>query len=299
MDNEQFGLPEAPAAPIPEPIAPPQPPVDPAPAPAPVRPEPPAPVRVRRVGTFTMGLCLVIAGLALTVGMFRPTTDFSFLLKLTPLVLVVLGAEVLIASATAKEKKLKYDFLSMFVCFLLIVCAAAGAVCAPLAQYYGPQRQAKLNELRTQWNNALYEKLGDAEDVYSVRGHLWSEQAILPEELTLEAVGKAGNVGADVVLDGDYADETAFAAACQQLLPALTGAGVENPSLNFSTLQSKGRAVLYELDVNNVWLRNKSAAELAKSVETRRWNEEQGYYMDDEEWADWQQERLEDLADAA
>ncbi len=293
MDNEQLGLPEAPAAPVPEPIAPPQPAADPAPA----RPAPPEPKRVRRVGTFTMGLCLVITGLALTVGLFRPTTDFSFLLK--PLVLVALGAEVLIASATAKEQKLKYDFLSMFVCFLLIICSAAGAVCAPLVQYYGPQRQAKINELRTQWNNALYEKLNGAEDVYSIHGGLWSEAGVLPEELTLESVAKTGSISADIVLDGDYADEAAFAAACQKLLPALTGAGVENPSLSFSTLQSKGRTVLYELDVNNVWLRNKSAAELAKSVETRRWNEEQGYYMDDEEWADWQQERLEDLLDAA
>lgn len=294
MDNEQLGLPEAPAAPVPETIAPPQPPAEP--APAPVRPEPPAPKRVRRVGTFTMGLCLVVAGLALTLGMFRPTTDFSLLLKLTPLVLVALGVEVLVASATAKEQKLKYDFLSMFVCFLLIVCAAAGAVCAPLVQYYGPERQAKLIELRTAWNNALYEKLGDAEDVYSVHGGLWSEQPVLPEQLTLESVSKAGSASVDVVLDGDYADETAFAAACQQLLPALTSAGVEDPSIMFSTLETKGRTMLYELDVNNIWLRNKSAAELARSVETRRWNEEQGYYMDGEEWADWQQERLEDAA---
>ena len=54
----------APAAPAAQPHA------------APAQPAPaPTPRRVRRVGTFTMGLCLVIAGIALVAGMFRPGWD--------------------------------------------------------------------------------------------------------------------------------------------------------------------------------------------------------------------------------
>lgn len=283
MDNERLDLPAAPAAPVPEPLM-----REEAPQPAPA----PAPKKVRRVGTFTMGLCLVIAGLALTVGMFRPGTDFTFLFKLAPLVLVALGVEVLVASATAREQKLKYDFLSMFVCFLLILCTAAAAVCTPLVEYYGPQRQARINELRTAWNDALYERLAGEDGVYKVQGGLWTEAPVLPAELDLESISRNGSVWVDVTLDGSYADEMAFAEACRKLIPAVTGAGVENPTITFRTLESQNRPVRYILEVQSAWLRNKDAAGLAQAVETLHWNEEQGYYMDDEEWADWQQDRL-------
>ena len=83
---------------------------------------------VRRVGTLTMGLALVVVGAALCVGLFFPNVDFLLLFKLSPLVLVALGCEVIFAASTAKGMRLKYDFLSMFVCFLLIV-TALGAAC--------------------------------------------------------------------------------------------------------------------------------------------------------------------------
>ena len=97
---------------------------------------------VRRVGTLTMGLALVVVGAALCVGLFFPNVDFLLLFKLSPLVLVALGCEVIFAASTAKGMRLKYDFLSMFVCFLLIV-TALGAACVPVAlQYAGPGRSA-------------------------------------------------------------------------------------------------------------------------------------------------------------
>lgn len=50
---------------------------------------------VRRVGTLTMGLALVVVGAALCVGLFFPNVDFLLLFKLSPLVLVALGCEVI------------------------------------------------------------------------------------------------------------------------------------------------------------------------------------------------------------
>ena len=61
------------------------------------RPAPKAPesAPVRRVGTLTMGLALVVVGAALCVGLFFPNVDFLLLFKLSPLVLVALGCEVI------------------------------------------------------------------------------------------------------------------------------------------------------------------------------------------------------------
>ena len=99
------------------------------------RPAPKAPesAPVRRVGTLTMGLALVVVGAALCVGLFFPNVDFLLLFKLSPLVLVALGCEVIFAASTAKGMRLKYDFLSMFVCFLLMR-ACGTAICRAGAQ---------------------------------------------------------------------------------------------------------------------------------------------------------------------
>ncbi|MEG0897516.1 MAG: hypothetical protein RSF73_08235, partial [Ruthenibacterium sp.] len=104
MSNEQ-NTPETvlePAA-----ITPPNPPVTPPQAPA-------KPPRVRRVGTITMGVCLILTGLAIVAVFIMPTFNISLLLKLSPLVLVALGVEILVGSM--RGEKLKYDILSMFMC---------------------------------------------------------------------------------------------------------------------------------------------------------------------------------------
>lgn len=92
--------------------------------------------RVRRVGTVTMGFSLIIVGLAMSYSLFFPQTDFLFLAKFSPLILVGIGLEVLAASFCNKSGQFQYDWFSGFICFLLIVFSIgiAGAVTA--AQYY-------------------------------------------------------------------------------------------------------------------------------------------------------------------
>ena len=87
-----------------------------APAPVPVLPAPPRRPPVRRVGTVTLGLSLIVTGLAITAYFFVPGFDIISVAKLAPLVLVFLGAEVLWASARRKgEERLRLDFLAAFV----------------------------------------------------------------------------------------------------------------------------------------------------------------------------------------
>jgi len=56
------------------------------------------PARDRRVGTFTFGAVLVICGALMLVSMFFPSLDLTLALQLSPLILVCLGVEVLLAS---------------------------------------------------------------------------------------------------------------------------------------------------------------------------------------------------------
>ena len=75
----------------------------------------------RRVGTFTFGMVLVVSGLAMLVSMFFPDLKFTWLLRLSPLALISLGVETLLAARGGG--RVKYDWVGMLLCFL-IVCTA-------------------------------------------------------------------------------------------------------------------------------------------------------------------------------
>ena len=75
----------------------------------------------RRVGTFTFGMVLVVSGLAMLVSMFFPQLEFTWLLQLSPLALISLGVETLLAARGSE--RVKYDWVGMILC-CLIVCVS-------------------------------------------------------------------------------------------------------------------------------------------------------------------------------
>ena len=79
------------------------------------------PERQCRVGTFTLGIVLVAAGVLMLVSMFWPQLNLEWVLKCPPLILIGLGVETLIAAKGGG--KVKYDWVGMLLCFIL-VCAA-------------------------------------------------------------------------------------------------------------------------------------------------------------------------------
>lgn len=81
---------------------------------------------VRRVGCVTLGLCLIAAGVLFLCYFFLPGFDWELAVKIAPAAgLIALGAEVLYFAA--RPERWKYDFLSVFLCLVLMVCAFGGA----------------------------------------------------------------------------------------------------------------------------------------------------------------------------
>lgn len=72
----------------------------------------------RRAGTFTLGVVLVAAGCGMMASLFWPSLDLGWMLKASPVILVALGAEVLLAARGGG--KVKYDWMGMLLCFLLV-----------------------------------------------------------------------------------------------------------------------------------------------------------------------------------
>lgn len=106
-----------------------------------MKPDLSVPVRQRRAGTFTLGVTLVVFGLVALAAMFLPhpeqiKTLALWSLRLSPLILIALGTEVLLAARGGS--KVKYDWLGMLLCFLL-VCAALCMAAAAWVLLYAPE----------------------------------------------------------------------------------------------------------------------------------------------------------------
>ena len=72
----------------------------------------------RRVGTFTLGVVLVAAGLAMLASLLWPRLEIGWILKASPLILVALGVETLLSARGGG--RVRYDWLGMILCFLLV-----------------------------------------------------------------------------------------------------------------------------------------------------------------------------------
>ncbi|MEG2653095.1 MAG: hypothetical protein RSA17_05920 [Ruthenibacterium sp.] len=92
---------------------------------------------VRRVGTVTMGVALILSGVLLCVSLFWPTVNVFGLFRFAPLLLALLGVEVLVAYARAKNAAIKYDVLSMILCALLILFSLGVTSVVVAEMYYG------------------------------------------------------------------------------------------------------------------------------------------------------------------
>ena len=72
----------------------------------------------RRAGTFTLGAVLIAAGCGMLVSLLWPAFEIGWLFKASPQILVALGTEVLLAARGGG--KVKYDWLGMLLCLLLV-----------------------------------------------------------------------------------------------------------------------------------------------------------------------------------
>lgn len=112
---------------------------------------------VRRVGSVTLGICLITAGIFFFAYHFLPNFDALLVLKIVPAAgLVLLGCEVLYYAK--KPQRGKYDFVSVFVCLVLMACCF-GLTLLPLVwEQVNPEVQQQEQKLRDAYQQSVYEK---------------------------------------------------------------------------------------------------------------------------------------------
>lgn len=96
-------------------------------------------MRIRRVGSITCGSILITFGILFMVHMFYPALSLNFIMKLWPVILIALGAEMIIANLRRSPEEtelLKYDKGAIFITFLLACFAMTMGVVEYCMDYY-------------------------------------------------------------------------------------------------------------------------------------------------------------------
>ncbi|SDM53974.1 hypothetical protein [Acetanaerobacterium elongatum] len=206
----------------------------------PVAPPPPvynAPVQkpVRRVGVFTMGASLIGAGALTIYAIINPGLDIYQIIRYTPAILILLGIEILVYAIFQKNSHLQYDFLSMFVCFILIVFSLSLAGIPTIFKNWGPNREYTEKRLQNEVYDLCYDKLSAVEKISDVDIHINLERPELEKDMTYRQLTGEDLVNINVTLYNEYPSTEAFTAACRKLLNELTSTRVPFDGVAFTT----------------------------------------------------------------
>lgn len=226
------------------------------------------PQKVRRVGTFTMGVALIATGVVALLCLFRPSYDIIPILKFAPALLILLGAEILASHLIFRNDKLKYDFLSGLFCFLLILGCAGVATLPPIYERFGPARSTAEYALEQQVEDLCYEQLkgnpsiGGLNTNVSINDYLVSGEAYQNRKLQ-----PIDYVSLHIRILGEYPDAESFAQECRKVLDELNQTGVDFDSIGFSWQDDNKSERRFELNISDRFQADMAASQLSRLVE--------------------------------
>lgn len=176
---------------------------------------------LRRVGSFTLGVCLIAAGIFFLLTYFVPGFPTQPVLRIVPAAgLVMLGGEVLFFAA--RPGRWKYDFWSVLICLVLM----GGCFCLSLLpvvwEKIGPERDQASMKLSQQYTADAYAQIRKSDPdapVKDISGNVYLYTGAVK---TLEDIdGGSGYVTLDVELSGSYGSAEQFAQACRSMTDAV------------------------------------------------------------------------------
>ena len=185
-------------------------------APQTAKPQP-----LRRVGSFTLGVCLIAAGIFFLLAYFVPGVDWKLTLKIAPAAgLTLLGGEVLFFAA--RPGRWKYDFWSVLICLVLMAGCFGLSLLPVVWDELGPERDQASMKLSQQYTADAYAQIRKSDPdapVKDISGNVYLYTGAVK---TLEDIdGGSGYVTLDVELSGSYGSAEQFAQACRSMTDAV------------------------------------------------------------------------------
>lgn len=240
----------------------------------------------RRVGSLTLGACLIAAGIFFLCYYFVPGFDWQLVVHIAPAAaLVLLGCEVLFFAA--RPGRWKYDFVSVLVCLVLIACCFGLSLLPAVWDEIDPARRQNEMKLSKAYTTQVYEALRKENpdlrlrDVYTDL-YLYSNDVNALQEMQ----PSDGHLSLTVMLYGPYDSTGAFAQDCRSVAGTVR-AGTLQPdelrivwspdndpgqSLDSGTLQ---RVEQYTLELDGTVQLDWTADEMERQVEVQ-------YLLDEE-----------------
>lgn len=77
----------------------------------------------RRVGTFTAGISLLGFGILFFIHTFAVNFNYQFVFKLWPVILILLGVEMIVAYLLNKDSAIRYDAGAIVIVIILAMFA--------------------------------------------------------------------------------------------------------------------------------------------------------------------------------
>lgn len=229
------------------------------------KPEQSAPIR--RVGSFTLGLCLIAAGIFFLFYYFVPKFDWMLTLKILPAAgIILLGVEVLYFAS--KPERWKYDFLSVFFCLILIGGCFCLMFVPTLLAEFGPEQEQRRTELFDAYRTEVYEDFKqDAPDI-EIRNLYGAFNNYRGKADTLEELAKENgrqDIYLRIELEEAYPDAESLAADCRTLMNIVQKQAVQPYEVTFES--NMGEQPLY-LDLQDTvqqdWTEKQMLEQLAK-----------------------------------
>jgi len=241
---------------------------------------------LRRVGSFTLGACLIAAGAFFLCYHFVPGFDWQLALKIVPAAgLVMLGGEVLFFAA--RPGRWRYDFWSVLICLVLMAGCFGLSLLPVVWDELGPERNQASMKLGQEYTTEAYDKIKQTAPDVRVKNISGNAYLYSSEAKTLRDVN-AGNgyLSLTVELFGGYDSVQAFAQDCRSVTDAvqqcsalpdelrIAWAPDNDPgqSLTAGTLQ---RVEQYTLELDGIAQLDWTAEQMAKQTEIQ-------YLLDEE-----------------
>ena len=187
----------------------------------------------RRVGSLTLGACLITVGILLLCYYFLPNFDLQLALKIAPAGgLILLGCEVLYFAA--KPDRRRYDFFAVLICLFLMACCFALTLFPLLWEEIDPDNQKVAKNLSDNYKQAVYEKI--CKDTPDIRLKDMGCGVYLYSYHTSEKKLTADNtkmLELNFWLQGPYDSAEAFAQDCRRLTDEVQKMDVQPTQVGF------------------------------------------------------------------
>lgn len=239
------------------------------------------PRKIRRVGTFTFGLLLVVAGVVLILRTVVPSLDLRFVVNLLPVALIALGIEVLVY-ASRPNVRLKYDGLSIFVCILILMGVGGSSIAVQLWNEYGISAQTAQMRLGDELEKSATETLRNVSELNSNVSDL---SVVLDFNHGITDIATASVQPGDrvelyvTVYAGRYDSPKAFATMARQVVDTCQAAGLPFNRYRFDTYYRDvtDNMVTYSLNMDSEWQISADADALAENVYQSYWYDGASY----------------------